>query len=285
MTSTPKATPLISRDNFDLVTTYCIIDDFFKIFDDNDKSKVGRRASLSISDIATITLIGCVYECGCLKSLYKLLFNKFSLDFKLPRYQNFVNTMNKYSVYLLKFIVTVCKFNNKKSGIITFCDSTKIEVCKIYREYRHRTMKLLATKSKSTTGWFYGMRLHVLCDQYGNLMQIKFTTATVGERKVLDDFLGKLNNCIVVADGGYVSSLLSQKTKRDSNNTLITAVRKNMKTLHTIWQSRCLNLRSRIESVFGELKERYNLVTSLPRSINGYLAYYIRSIFGYMVLS
>ena len=285
MNKTPNNTLLISRDNFDLVTSYCIIDDFFKIFDDNDKSKVGRKTSLSISDIATITLIGCVYECGCLKSLYKLLFNKFSLDFKLPRYQNFVNTMNKYSVYLLKFITLACKFNNKKSGIITFCDSTKIEVCKIYREYKHRTMKLLATKSKSTTGWFYGLRLHVLCDQDGNLMQIKFTTASIGEREVLDEFLGKICNCTVVVDAGYVDKTRYQKTKRDSNNTLITAVRKNMKTLHTIWQSRCLNLRSRIESVFGELKERYNLVTSLPRSINGYLSHYVRCIFGYMVLS
>jgi len=208
MTQNTITTPVISKDNFDLVTSYCILDDFFKFFDTENDSKVGRKASLSVSEIATITLIGLVYECGCLKSLYKLLFDKFRYEFKLPAYQNFVNLMNKNSIYLLKFISVICSFNNKQSGIITFCDSTKLEVCKIYRESKHKTMKVLATKSKSTTGWFYGLRLHILCDQDGNLMQIKFTTATTGERQVLDEFLGRIKECTVIADAGYLSKEL-----------------------------------------------------------------------------
>jgi len=273
-----------NENSFDLVQTYCIMDDLFNVFNQHNNSKVGRKSILSISEIATITLIGLYYECGCLKSLYRLICDKFRNDFKLPRYQNFVNLMNKYSKYLLKFIFILCSLNNKQQGIITFCDSTKLEVCKIYREKRHKTMKQLATKSKSTTGWFYGLRLHILCDQDGNLMQIKFTTAVTGEREVLDEFLGKIQDCIIVADAGFVSKELERKAN-ENNNLLITAVRRNMKTLHTIWQNSCLNMRSRIESVFGDLKERLGLVTSLPRSVNGYLAHYIRSIFGYMVLS
>jgi Transposase DDE domain len=282
-TNNSNCTTTISTNNFDLVTSYCILDDFFKFFDTENDFKPGRKPSLTISEIATITLIGLVYECGCLKSLYKLLFDKFKFDFKLPAYQNFVNLMNKNSKYLLKLIFLLCSINNKQFGIITFCDSTKLEVCKIYREHKHQTMKVLATKSKSTTGWFYGLRLHLLCDQDGNLMQIKFTTATTGERQVLDEFLGKIKECTIVADAGYLSKELEQRAAQN-NNLLLTAVRKNMKTLSTVWQNKCMNLRSRIESVFGELKERYDLVTSLPRSINGYFAHYIRCLFGYMVL-
>lgn len=281
---------LISTNSFDLVTSYCVLDDFFKLLEqikvfgsDSNKSNSGRKATLSISEIATITLIGCIYESGCLKALYKLLWDKFRNDFKLPRYQNFVNLMNKRSAYLLKFICLICNLNNKQQGIITFCDSTKLEVAKIYREHKHKTMKLLASKSKTTTGWFYGLRLHVLCDQAGNLMQIKFTTATVGERQVLDEFLGRIKECIVVADAGYLSKELEQKAQ-ENNNILLAAVRKNMKTLATIWNNKCMNMRSRIESVFSELKERFNLVSTLSRSVNGYFAHYIRAIFGYMIL-
>jgi Transposase DDE domain len=100
-------------------------------------------------------------------------------------------------------------------------------------------MKSLSTKSKSTTGWFYGLRLHVLCDQDGNLMQFKFTTATTVEREVLDEFLGKIKSCIVVADAGYVSKELNQKASQN-DSVLLTAVRKNMKTLATIFQNKCI---------------------------------------------
>jgi hypothetical protein len=280
MTNTSNTSILISSDNFDLVTTFCILDDLIKCF---RFKRVGRKPYLSLSEIVTITLISCVYECGCLKSLYKLLCDKFSSDFHLPCYKNFVCLMNNHSGQLSVIIHFICCLNNQTEGVITFCDSTKVEVCKIYREHRHQTMKLIASKSKSTTGWFYGLRLHVLCDRYGNLRQIKFTTATTGEREVLDQFLNNLKNCIVVGDAGYVSKDLNQKASQN-NNILLTAVRKNMKTLATIFQGKCLNMRSRIESVFDVLKERFNLITSLPRSINGYLAHYIRSIFGYMFL-
>jgi hypothetical protein len=280
MTNNANTPTLISSDNFDLVTTFCILDDLIKCF---RFTRIGRKPSLSLSEIATIVLIGCVYECGCLKSLHKLLCDKFSSDFKLPCYKNFVCLMNNYSVQLSAIIHFICSLNNQTEGVITFCDSTKIEVCRIYREGKHRTMKLIASKSKSTTGWFYGLRLHILCDQEGNLRQIKFTTATTGEREVLDEFLGKIKNCIVVADAGYVSKDLNQ-VSAENGNILLTAVRKNMKTLATVFQNKCMNMRSRIESVFGELKERFGLVTSLPRSVSGYLAHYVRCLFGYMFL-
>jgi len=43
-----------------------------------------------------------------------------------------------------------------------------------------------------------------------------------------------------------------------------------------------LNLRLRVETLFSVLKERLNMVTSLPRSVGGYFAHYIHVIFGYM---
>ena len=62
----------------------------------------------------------------------------------------------------------------------------------------------------------------------------------------------------------------------------VTATRKNMKVLATVYHRKLLNLRSKVETVFSVLKERYHIVISLPRSVNGYLAHYIRSIFSYI---
>jgi hypothetical protein len=275
---------LISTKNFDLVKCFCIVDDFFSIVSLNQGKKGGRPSVLSISELVTICIIGQVYEVSCLKRLYELVSDRFSSDFRLPKYGNFVTCMNQTSRYMFVFINTLLSVRNTTNGDICFVDGTKIEVCKIYRELRHKTMKKLATKSKSTTGWWYGLKLHLICDKNGNLMKLRFTTATIGEREVLSSFMDELHDSIIVGDAGYVSSELD-KQANENNNILLTAKRKNMRTLATLWQNKCMNMRSRIETVFDVLKERFGLVTSLPRSINGYLAHYIRCLFCYLVLN
>jgi hypothetical protein len=272
----------ISRKNFDLVKTFCIVDDFFSCISIS-KGKGGRPSILSVSEMVTICLLGQVYEIPCIKRLYELVRDCFASEFNLPCYKSFVVGMNSVSRYLLLFINSLLSLRNTTCGDVCFIDGTKIEVCKIYREKRHRTMKKLATKSKSTTGWWYGLKLHTICDRNGNLMKLRITTATVGEREVLSSFMDELHDSIIVGDAGYVSSELDTKANKN-NNILLTAKRKNMKTMAEDWQNKAMNMRSRIETVFDVLKERYNLVTSLPRSINGYLAHYIRCLFSYMVM-
>ena len=283
MTQTPLSTIGISKNNFDIVTCFCIVDDFFSIVDKRGVSARGRKPVLSVSEFVTICLLGQVYEVSCLKRLYELLRDKFTEDFKLPDYNNFVIGMNRVSVYCIMFIKAVLSMRDTTSGDICFCDGTKIEVCKIYRENRHKTMRSIATKSKSTTGWWYGLKLHVLCDKQGNLMKIKFTTATTSERSVLSEFMNQIHDSVIVADAGYISKDLDIRASLNQNK-LLTAVRKNMKTLATLYDNRCMNMRSRIETVFDILKERYKLVTSSPRSVSGYLAHYIRAIFCYLIL-
>jgi hypothetical protein len=274
-------TPLITTHNFDLVKTFCIVDDFFQFF---SFSSCGRKSILNVSEYVTICLIGKVYEVQCLIKLYRLIRDRYAQDFTLPCYKNFVVGMNKASIAMMYFIYSVLTLVTTTSGDICFVDGSKLEVCKIYREGKHKTMKQLATKSKSTTGWYYGLKLHILCDKHGNLLRIRFTTAATNERVPLQEFIASMNNTIFVADAGYVSRVC-ETAAHHHNNLLITAKRKNMKVLATIWNNKCMNMRSRIETVFDVLKERYGLVTSLPRSVSGYIAHYFRTLFAYMVLN
>lgn len=272
---------LISTKHFNLVKCFCIVDDFFRYF---NTAKCGRKSILCTSELVTIYVIGQVYEVGCLKRLYELVRDRFNCDFELPSYKNFVCSMNKASLYMLWFLELVLSLRNTTNGDICFVDGTKLPVCKIYREHSHKTMKKLATKSKSTTGWWYGLKLHLICDRNGNLMKLRITTATTSERQILDEFMNQIHDSVIVCDGGYLSKILDLKANT-RNNLLLTAKRKNMKILATLWQNKVMNMRSRIERVFDVLKERYNLVTSLPRSVNGYLSHYIRCLFGYMILN
>jgi hypothetical protein len=79
---------------------------------------------------------------------------------------------------------------------------------------------------------------------------------------------------LVVADAAYVSASLRQKLW-DLGILLLTPMRKNMKRLASLEQSQQLKGRSIIETVYSVLKERLGLVTSLPRSLDGYLVHYV----------
>lgn len=268
-----------------LLQTFCILDDLvMTIFNSNNTSnKVGRPRDLSVSEAATICLIKSSYAIQPLYQLYNLLKDRFSFDFRLPVYKNFVATMNAYTPNLLVLIQILLSMRNRKAGIIKIADSTAVPVCKNIRIQSHKVMKRIATRFKTTTGYFYGLKLHVISDEKGNLLKLIFTTANVDDRKVLDKFLDQMINSLVIADAGYISPKLQKKALK-RNNFLLTGVRKNMKKLAASLHIFLLNMRIRIEHLFSVLKERYGLITSLPRSECGYLAHYIRVIFGYLFM-
>lgn len=62
----------------------------------------------------------------------------------------------------------------KETGIY-YVDSTTIEVCHIKREKRHKVFKGLAAKAKSSMGWFFGFKLHLVINNLGEIMAAKLT--------------------------------------------------------------------------------------------------------------
>lgn len=264
-----------------LVSTFTILDDFNALLQLN-KHIFGRKPSLTISEIATISLIKSEYGIRTWKGLYKLLKNRFRYEIKLPHYKNFVVLMNNNTKLILVLLNALLQLNLKKAGVVKLLDSTPIPVCKNYRIKRHKTMKFVATRSKSSLGWFYGLKLHALTDMFGNLLGIRFTTGRVDDRVVLDAFLERLHHSILIADAGYISKRLTMKAQQN-NNILLTCLRKNTKKLASFLDICLLNLRPQIEVLFSILKERLGLITSLPRSVNGYLAHYIHVLFGYLM--
>ena len=265
-----------------IVTTFTVLDDLNALLQ-LDKHISGRKRNLNLAEAATISLIKSEYGIRHWKGLYKLLMRRFSTEFRLPCYKNFVVTMNQSAKSLLVLVNILLFMNRKNAGIIRLVDSTVIPVCRNYNIHRHKTMKHVATRSKSSLGWFYGLKLHAMTDVFGNLLELRFTTGNVGDRKILDVFLERLHHSIVIADAGYISPKLERKAQRN-DNILLTCMRKNMKKLSTFLDICLLNLRPRIEVLFSILKERLGLITSLPRSVDGYLAHYIHVIFGYLML-
>lgn len=198
----------------------------------------------------------------------------------LPAYKNFmacVHRMTRYAIVFLEVLRKVCK----QGVTLQFADSSKLEVCRIKREFTHRVAKGCATKSRSTMGWYYGFKLHLVVSTDGQLLAWRITTATVDDRKGLALIWEELTG-MIVADAGYLGSNW-QEAAADLGLTLMAGAKKVMKKLMSRWQHALLQARQRVESVFSVLKLRLGIETSLPRSVTGFFAHYVWCLLAYQL--
>jgi len=89
---------------------------------------------------------------------------------------------------------------------------------------------------------------------------------------------------IFLADAGYISKKLAQAFYQEHRRVLLVKPRANMKKLMTKFEEMLYSTRMLIELNFRNLKMFYGLATSLPRSVDGYLANYIYSLLAYQII-
>jgi transposase len=198
----------------------------------------------------------------------------------LPSYGNFMKSMHRLSSYALIFLEAIRR-HCKKGVNIQFADGSCLPVCRIKREFTHKIHKNTASKSKGTMGWYYGFKIHLVCDDRGLIIAWKITTATVDDRKGLSMIWTELTG-IIVADAGYLGKAWSRAAS-DLNLKLITGVKKIMKKLMSRWEFFLLKARQCVETVFSTLKFRMGMDTTLARSTKGLFAHYVWCLLAYQL--
>jgi hypothetical protein len=63
-------------------------------------------------------------------------------------------------------------------------DSTSLKICHGKRIKSNKVFKGLAKIGKSTKGWFFGFKLHIIIDEKGNLINAKLTKGNEDDRSV-----------------------------------------------------------------------------------------------------
>ena len=69
---------------------------------------------------------------------------------------------------------------------------------------RHRVFKGLAGRGKSSTGWFYGFKVHIVINNLGEIINLKITSGSVHDVAVLESLTQELKG-ILLGDKGYLS--------------------------------------------------------------------------------
>ena len=243
----------------------------------------GRPAVLSTSEVITILVwMSGVEKCCTLKDAYHCIQRHYTAEFpRLPHYTTFVEHCHRAIPQLLWLV----QQSLDTQASLRFIDSTFLEVCKLVRADSHKVAKNVASFGKNHQGWHYGFKLHISINHHNQLSSVVFTTASFHDAQALPKLLNKYTQ-LAVGDGGYTASVMHKRIWEDYGCIILSPPHpKQKRKLLTMWQHTLLTLRPKVECVFDYLKQHLGIVSSFPRSVNGYLLHYLRILLGYQLLS
>lgn len=184
-----------------------------------------RSRSLALSEVMTILIL--FHQSGYrnLKQFYLEFVCRY-LRAEFPRlvsYTRFVEFERDALVPLSAYLQT----RRGHCTGISFIDSTKLAVCENLRIPQHRQFTGIAARGKTTLGWFYGFKLHLIVSDRGELLSWQVTPGNIDDRRPVEKLTQRLFGKIF-GDLGYLSEPL-KILLREQNLELVTKVKKNMK--------------------------------------------------------
>lgn len=155
-----------------------------------------------------------------------------------------------------------------------YIDSTKLPVCDNHRIHSHKVFKGLANRGKTSTGWFYGLKLHLVINDVGELMSFCFSGGNVSDNnpQLVEHLCKNIQaGTTLYGDAGYVSHKLFEALW-EQGIKLLTKIRRNMKSKFISMKEKfMLKRRSLVETVIDLLKDFQDLWHTRHRSIdNGF---------------
>lgn len=276
-----------------LTEIYCKIDEFLKEFDKflnnrsislDNESKRKRTPTMNTSEILTILVIFHLSNQKCLKLFY-LGYVKQHLKAEFPKTVSYNRFVELQQSTILPMIFYMLKCGTGNCTGISFIDSTPLKVCHNRRIHQHKVFSGLAERGKSSTGFFFGFKLHLVINDKGEILNFLLTRGNVDDREPMKDknfmqmIFGKL-----FGDKGYISKEIRNLLFVDGIN-LITKLRKNMKgqVLSNV-DKILLRKRSLIETVNDELKNICQIEHSRHRSFKNFFANLMSGLIAYSFL-
>ena len=250
-----------------LVSLFYHIDEFCKLLKSKrlESSKSSFKQSLSNSEIMTISVFFHFSGYKTFKDYYirgVLRYNQ--KDFKkLVSYNRFIELRQELALDLGLFAMLLCHLN-KCTGT-SFVDSTPLVVCHNRRIYSNKVFKEMAARGKTSTGWFFGFKLHIVIDENGNILNFSFTPGNVSDanaatlKSLLADLFGN-----IYGDKGYLLNQELFEYFYENGLHMITKIRSNMNNkLMEFSDKILLAKRGIVESVIDILKIHLSIVLVL----------------------
>jgi len=212
---------------------FCQIDDFCQDFEPIFEShllphkvvKRVRKTRLCLSKIATIIVY---FHCSSYRN-FKHYYTKQILKHCRSEFPNLVSYNRFVELMPMALMPLILYLNTRKGEVtgISFIDATRIPVCSNFRANRHKVFEGLANWGKSSIGWFFGFKLHLIINDRGELLSFQITPGNVDDRVPVKDLVKELFGKLY-GDKGYISSELFSELF-EKGIKFITPFRKKMK--------------------------------------------------------
>jgi hypothetical protein len=239
---------------------------------------------LTLSEVMTILIYYHYSGYKNFKSYYiQLVSKQLRKDFPdLVAYHRFLELIPRAILPMSMFLKNCCE-QAAHTGLY-YMDSSPLSVCHPKRVHQHHTFKGLCDWGKTSVGWFYGFKYHLLINHRGELLRFYFSKASLSDTnpKVLF-FLTKGLQGSVFADKGYIVNPEKKAFVEQEGLQLITKARKNSKHLPCmdIYQKAYLAKRGMVESVIALHKQVANIEHSRHRSPVNAFAHMMAALVAY----
>lgn len=267
-----------------ILELFCDVDDFCQAFTQPQgwpqlgQGKRGSKPTLSLSEVMTITIHFHQSHYRTFKAYYiEHVLNHLRAEFpRLVSYSRFVELM-------ALAVLPLCVYLHRRlagcSGI-SFIDATAIPVCHNRRISRHQVFAGLAQRGKSSMGWFYGFKLHLIVNDRGELVNFCLTPGNVDDRKPVPQLAQALWGKLF-GDRGYLAQPLFEQLFAQGLQ-LITPIRKNMPNrLLPLLDKLLARKRSIIETINDQLKNISQIVHTRHRSLTNFMVNLLAGLIAY----
>jgi hypothetical protein len=257
-------------DTLKLTEIFIACDDFCQEFQHYSISQAYQQPAkkerqMSESEMMSILIFYHHSGMKCFKYYYEQIILKLLRSYwKKPyAYAAFVAQIPRVNLLLFAFL-SACRLATTTQA--NYIDSTKLVVAHNRRKQKNKTFQGLARTGKTSTGWFFGFKLHAVINQQGQLVVFRITPANVADNNHnLLTQLTQRRQGFLYGDKGYLTALAEKFKERGLE--LITKYRRTMGLQPLSCQKYYyLQHRGLIETVFGCLKNLCNLDHTRHRS-------------------
>jgi hypothetical protein len=271
-----------------LIELFCDVDDFCQAFLPIWEKQMlssgliqrQRERSLSMSEVMTILIAFHQSYYRNFKAYYcEQVLRHWRPEFpRLVSYNRFVEFIGSALVPLAVYLRECCM--GECSGL-SFIDSTSLEVCHNARIHNHKVFAGLARRGFTSTGWFFGFKLHLVCNDHGELLAFHLSSGNLDDRKPVPRLLKHLFGK-VYGDKGYLSQPLFEHLMRTFNIQLITKLKSNMKNrIMPIFDRLMIRKRAIIETIIDQLKNISQIEHSRHRSVPNFVVNVLCGLIAY----
>lgn len=269
-----------------LLELFCDVDDFWQGFQPHwEQEMLGngavhrlRQGQLSVSEIMTIMIHFHQSHYRHFKAYYTQ-YVQVRLRSEFPQllgYGRFVQLMPRVLVPLCAYLVSCY---GHCTGV-SFIDSTPLAVCHNRRIPSHRVFASSVAWGKSSVGWFFGFKLHLVVNDLGELLACRLTPGNIDDRSpvpvLVQRVFGKL-----FGDRGYISQRLFAELF-EQGIELVTKLKKNMKNrLMLLSDKLLLRKRAIVESINDQLKNISQIEHTRHRSLANFMVNLVSGLIAY----